>query len=294
MKRILILGKNGQLGQEFVNILGNQDKEFVAFSREELDVANIKNLKKNITKYKPNVIINTTAYHVTSDCEKYPLKAFNINCVAVANMAKISREIGAKFVTYSTNYVFDGVKKTSYKEEDIPNPLQMYGLSKLAGELAAMNEYPNGTFVIRTCSVFGGKSGSKSKKGNYILKILEEARNNAEIFASKKQIVNPTYASHLAKSTLSLLSLNAGPGIYHLVNDGKISWFEYAQKIIELSQIKNVKVREFKNDEENKNFKSPVYSALLNTKAKKLGVELPSIEDSLREYLIELQSEALL
>lgn len=285
MKNIIILGKNGQLGHELVEILKDKKERLTAYSHEELDISDTEKIKKIFKKNRPEIVINTTAFHVTSECERYPLNAFNINCVAVKNLAKISKEINAKLFTYSTNYVFDGKKNALYKENDLTNPLQMYGLSKLSGELASLNEHPQGTYVIRTCSVFGGKKGSKSKKGNYILKILEEARRNKEVYASRKQIVNPTYARHLALATIDLIDFNAKPDIYHLINEGSISWYDYAQKIIKFKKIEGIRVKEFRENEENKNFKSPDFSALANTKAKKIGIILPSVEEGLREYL---------
>lgn len=289
MVDLLIIGKKGQLGKELVNVARKCDLNFIAFSREELDITKYKNVEKKIKKIKPRIIINTSAYHVTYQCEINPLTAFEVNSVAVGNLAELSKEIGANFVTYSTNYVFDGKKSSSYLETDIPNPLQMYGLSKFAGEIIALNQHPMGTYIIRTCGVFGaGRIGSKSKKGNYILKILSEAKNNSQIQASKKQIVNPTYALDLAESTLDLLKLNAKPGIYHLVNEGSCSWYDFANKILKYKGIKKTKIIAFKNDEENKNFKSPLFSALGNSKAKKLGITLPSIDDGLKRYLRDL------
>ena len=287
MTDLLIIGKNGQLGQQLVKISKKLNLKFIAFSKKEFDVSSKKSLEK-IKKLKPRIIINTSAYHVTAECEIHPLNAFKINSVAVANLAKLAKELNAKFVTYSTNYVFDGKKKSAYVESDITNPLQMYGLSKLAGEIAALNEYPDGTFIIRTCGVYGGKQGSKAKKGNYILKIISEAKNKGSIYASTKQMVNPTFAGDLAKATLDLMDLKIRGGIYHLANEGTISWYDFAKKILKYKGIKSVKVLAYDKNEENKDFKSPLFSVLKNTKAKKLGVVLPSIDKGLQEYIKEI------
>jgi dTDP-4-dehydrorhamnose reductase len=284
MVDLLIIGKNGQLGSTFVNEAQKRKLHFSAYSHHELDISNSKHLQI-ILKGKPRIIINTSAYHVLADCERNPHDAFLINTTSVAQLAKIAKEVGATFVTYSTNYVFDGVKKTPYKENDMPNPLQVYGLSKLAGEYAAINEYQKGTYVIRTCGVYGnGKKGSNSKGGNYILKILQEARKSNKILASKKQITNPTYAKHLAIGTLDLLQSKAPPGLYHLANEGEMSWYDFAKAIVSSVGLKTkIVVRE-----DEANYKRPLYTVLGNYKAKKYGVVLPKVSAGLKEYIEEL------
>ncbi len=286
MVDLLIIGKSGQLGSALVNVASSKKLNFEAFSREELDIARQKHLAR-IVEIKPKIIINTSAYHVVSDCELHPLKAFQINSIAVSKLAKMANEINAKFVTFSTNYVFDGKKRTPYLEEEKTNPLQMYGLSKLAGEIAALNEYSNGTYIIRTSGVYGNKkTGSRSKGGNFVLKILREAKKKDAIFVSEQQIVNPTYAPDLALATINLLNTNAGPGVYHLANSGSCSWYEFAKDILWLKKIKT-RIIPVKDDEEG-GLKRPIYSVLGNYEAKKYGVVLPTINEGLARYLKEV------
>jgi len=285
MVELLIIGKNGQLGSAFVTEAKKRKLKFKAYSHQELDISNSSHLQ-TIIKVKPKIVINTSAYHILPECEKNPEEAFLVNAISVGELAKYSRKVNARFVTYSTNYVFDGNKKTPYREYDRPNPLQMYGLSKLAGEYAAINEHDKGAYIIRTCGVYGkGEEGSRSKGGNYILKILQEASKTEKIFASKKQIANPTYAKDLVIGTLDLLDLNAPPGIYHLVNEGEYSWYDFAKAIVSLKKLKiKIVVREDKTS-----YKRPLYSALGNYKAKYYGVILPKFTESLKEYLDELK-----
>jgi dTDP-4-dehydrorhamnose reductase len=285
MVDLLIIGKNGQLGSAFVAEARKRKLKFKAYSRRALDISKRKQLHI-ILKVKPKIVINTSAYHVLPECEKYPEKAFLVNALSVAELAKYSREVNAKIITYSTNYVFDGYKKTPYKEYDRPNPLQMYGLSKLAGEYAVINEHDQGAYVIRTCGVYGnGGDGSRSKGGNYILKILDEAKKTETIFASNKQIVNPTYAKDLAIGTLNLLDSKAPPGIYHLANEGEYSWYDFAKAIVSLKKLKTkIAIRE-----DEVGYKRPLYSVLGNYKAKYYGVVLPNAVEGLNEYLNELK-----
>lgn len=288
MTDYLIIGKNGQLGNALVEDLTKSNKSFVAYSKKELDINDKRSLERIFKKTKPKVIINTSAYHVIKECEDNPLEAFRINCVSVANLARLSKENGSIFVTYSTNYVFDGTKNSLYREDDKASPLQMYGLSKYAGEINALNEYSKGTYIIRTCGIYGnGKKGSRSKKGNFVLKILNESKKSGEVKVSKKQIVNPTYASDLASSTLDLISLKPSPGIYHLVNEGNCSWYDFTKMILKYKKI-NAKVIALSNKDEDSGFKRPTYSAIGNYKAKKLGIVLPQINSGLERYLDEI------
>lgn len=280
----MIIGKNGQLGTELVLFSKNLNKNFVAYGREELDITDESQLKKAVEKNKPQIIINTSAYHVVVDCETNPLLAFEVNCVAVRNLAKLCKENNISFVTFSTDYIFDGKKGKPYRENDKPNPLQMYGLSKLAGEYAALNVYPEKTYIIRTCGVYGGKKGSKSKKGNFVINILKEAKQKDILEVSSEQIVNPTYAKDLAKATLKLLELNPDPGIYHLVNEGYSSWYNFAKKIFKYAKMKKNILPVDRNGKTG-DIQKPIFSALINTKAKKLGVILPQIDDGLKSYL---------
>jgi len=282
----LIIGKNGQLASELNQILKSKKANFKSFSRNELDVSNHELVNRRIKSLKPKVIINTSAYHVLSDCEKYPLKAFEINSVAVGNLAKISKEIGARFVTLSTNYVFDGNIKSKYLEDDKVNPLQIYGLSKLAGEFDALSKYPERTYIIRTCGLYGnGKEGSLDKGGNFILKVINEARSTGFVKASKTETVNPTYAKDLAASILKLASLKAESGVYHLVNEGETNWYEFAKQILKHKKI-DAKIVVLKSNIGL--YQRPLNSMLKNTKAKKLGIVLPRINKSLEKYLESL------
>jgi dTDP-4-dehydrorhamnose reductase len=284
MADLMIIGKNGQLGVELVLFAKKLNRNFVAFGKEELDITDQLQLKKVIEKNKPKIIINTSAYHVVPDCEINPLLAFEVNCVAVRNLAKLCKENNILLVTYSTDYVFDGKKGKPYNEDDVPNPLQMYGLSKLAGEFAALNTYPKGSYIIRTCGVYGGMEGSRSKRGNFVINILKEAEKKDILEVSSEQIVNPTYAKDLAKASLGLLELNPKPGIYHLVNEGYLNWYEFAKKILEYANIEK-KILPVDRGGKTGEMQRPKFSALTNTKAKKLGIILPPIEDGLKNYL---------
>lgn len=289
MKKILLIGKNGQLAHELLNDANSFGFEIVAFNKEELDVTQPSHVEEKIEKIKPAFLINTSAYHVVLQCETHPLPALEVNFIAVQNLAKICKKTGIPFVTYSTDYIFDGEKGAPYLETDLPHPLQVYGLSKLAGEYAALSAYPEGTFVIRTCGLYGGEKGSPEKGGNFILNILKEAKTRKVMTVSSEQRVSPTYAGDLSKATLKLLGREAPPGIYHLVNRGDCSWYEFAKEIFKSSKIETI-LKPMDRGGMDKDMKRPPFSALENTKAKALGVELPSWQEGLKSYLDFLNS----
>jgi len=289
MKKILLIGKSGQLGGEIIKDAAFFGFEILGIDKEEMDVTNKSWVKEKIEEVKPDILINTSAYHVVQKCEENPLEAMRVNFLAVWNLAKLCREKKIIFVTFSTDYVFDGEKEAPYGEDDEPNPLQIYGISKLAGEYAAINLYPKGTFIIRTCGLYGSEKGSPEKGGNFVLNILKESENKNEIEVSSEQIVSPTYAGDLSKATLKLLKIKkAKLGVYHIVNEGHCSWYEFAKEIFKLAGI-NKKLLPINREGKSGKVQRPKFSALKNTKAKSLDIELPSWQEGLKSYFTFLK-----
>ncbi len=284
MKKILMLGKYGQTAQSLMQQMKLYDFKIYPFDRKELDVRDIKEITKAIDKLKPEFLINTSGVYGNAQTEKNPEEMIEINSTAVGNLAKLCNKYGIKFITFSTNYVFGGEKKKAYVENDPPNPLQQYGKSKLDGELTALNFYPKGTYIIRTSGVYGGKKGSPDK-GNFVLNILEEANETKDpIQVSSDQITSTTYANDLSESLLRLLSLNAAPGAYHLINEGYGNWYEFTVEIFRIASIKNELLPVVRGGISG-GVKRPDFSALANTKAKKLGIILPHWKKSLKKYM---------
>jgi len=282
MADLMIIGKNGQLGKELVSAANKLGFSVIAFGKEELDVRKYNQVKKEIERIKPKVVINTSTYQVVDECEKNPKIAFDVNTLGVRNIADICRNNKILTITYSTDYVFDGKKGEQYVEADRPNPLQIYGISKLAGELACL-DYNFNSIIIRTCALFGGKYGSK-KKGNFVINTIREVEGKKFYEVNCDQIINPTYANDLAEATLKLISKNATPGIYHLVNEGYCSWADFAQTIMKLKNI-NTEIIPIERKGIYGKIKRPLFTALSNTKAKKLGVTLPSWQSGLERYI---------
>ncbi len=283
--KILLLGKNGQLGRE-LNIQGKKLRhKVISFSHEDLDITDFKKTKRTIEKVNPDIVINATAYHVVADCEIYPEKVFLINAVAVKNLAEVTDSIGITFVHYGTDYVFDGKKGKPYVESDTPTPMQTYGVSKVAGENMSL-AYNSHSIVIRSSGVYGGKHGSKSKKGNFAINILKD-KDKKILEVSSEQIVNPTYAVDLAEATYKLLKHRGIHGIYHLVNEGYCSWAEFTQEIMKLvgSQTKVIPID---RRGQSGGARRPLFSALTNTRAAKLEVKLPTWQAAIKRYIMSL------
>ena len=281
--RVILIGNTGQLGAEIDKQARELNHEIRSFCHEKLDITDSEKVKLEIEKFKPDAVFNASAFHVIPQCEDEPEQAFLVNAISLKPIAQLCSEKNIKFVTYSTDYVFDGLKGSPYREEDKPRPVQMYGLSKLAGEYIALAYSPT-SIVIRSSGVYGGKTGSRSKKGNFALNILEQAKNQDSIEVAKEQIVNPTYALDLAKATLKLLEHKDVSGIYHLANEGYCSWAKFASEII---KIKGLPTKIIPVDRKGMagGLKRPLFSALKNTRAAKLDVKLPTWQDAIKRYV---------
>lgn len=279
---ILLIGKTGQLGGSIM--AGQTMHRIYAPDRNEFDIESIESCERVIAKFRPDVVINTAAFHNVPQCEIEPLRAFAVNCQAVRDLALICKKMDVLLVTFSTDYVFGGEQKTPYREDDRTGPLQIYGISRLAGELVALATAPQHAVIIRTCGLYG-LCGATSKGGNFVDKRIMDAQTSSELEMGCDQIVSPTYADDLARAVLKLIEHpQLAPGIYHLVNEGSCTWFEFAEAIYELMGI-NVKVHPIDRGGMSGEMRRPLYSALANTKARMLGITLPHWRDSLVCYL---------
>ncbi len=284
--KVLVIGKNGQLGQELMHWSQEFGVEAIGTTREECDVTNPTQVREVVERVQPEVVINTSAYNLVTEAEKDPEKALALNAVAPFRLAQICVEKSIRYVTVSTDYVFDGLKGQPYIETDHPNPVQLYGISKFAGELAVRNTDAN-ALIIRTSAVYGGPTGSREKKGNIILYFLKEIQEKSELEVSSEQVISPTFAGHLAAAIYQLLHKQAAGGIYHLVNSGHCSWAELAQEVVRLKGA-SLKIIPVDRGGKSGSLRRPIYSALENTKAKALGVELPPWPAGVKAYVDSL------
>ena len=235
--KILLLGKNGQLGWELQRCLAPLG-EVRALDYPEIDLANRDSLRDSIRASKPEVIINATAYTAVDRAESESDLAYAINAAGPAAIAEEAKSLGAALIHFSTDYVFDGTKGKPYVETDTPNPLSIYGKSKLAGEQAVQSVAEHGAYLIlRTAWVYS------LRRDSFISKVLQWARQNETLKIVDDQVSNPTWARMLAQATALLLAragnnfypwLAERKGLYHLAGDGFASRLEWARKILAL------------------------------------------------------------
>lgn len=282
--KILLIGRTGQLGSDLIR--NNSAHEIIAPGRDELDISDITTVARSLNMVKPDILINTAAFHNVPQCEQEPGMAFRINCVAVRDLARLCSRLSITFVTFSSDYVFGGDKRTPYDESESPKPLQIYGISRVAGEYAAMSEAPERAIVIRTCGLYG-RSGAQSKGGNFVDARIQDAKHTTVLEMSSDQVVCPTSTDDLSKATFRLLQHpGRKPGIYHLVSEGECSWYEFTKAIYEIMEI-SIDLRSVDRGGRSGDMRRPSYSVLSNTKAKALGITLPSWRDALERYLHE-------
>lgn len=295
MTKILVLGKTGQVGSELLGALAPLG-EVIALDRGRMDLTNADSIRKAIREAKPEIIVNAAGYTTVDKAETEPDLAMQVNGVAPGIMAEEAKRIGAILVHYSTDYVFDGERDQPYTEDDTPNPVNIYGKTKLAGERAI--EAVGGAYLILRTSWVYSQRGS-----NFVLTILRLARERKELSVVDDQTGSPTWARALAQSTADLLRrtdlIPSHSGVYHLSATGHTSRYEFARAIIrimrELSGIVDgwASVKPIASEQYPLPARRPRHPVTSTEKIKRVfGVEMPHWEDLLRAFLVGLSGAA--
>jgi dTDP-4-dehydrorhamnose reductase len=279
--QILLIGGSGQLGSDLIR--NNPGHRIVAPDRKELDVTCNDTIAAAVRDAHADWVINTAAFHNVPVCEEQPELAFRVNCTAVRDLGLACEKYGARLMTFSTDYVFNGEQRTPYREEDCPAPLQIYGVSKVAGETIARAVAAERSVIVRTCGLYG-RSGAASKGGNFVDKRVKDGRLLSALDMGCDQTVCPTSTDDLSKAVYELMAKPSVGGIYHLVNEGECTWFEFTVSIYEFLGIK-MQVNPIDRGGRTNSMRRPLYSVLANTRASALGVALPSWKDALMRYL---------
>lgn len=289
MKRtkIALIGANGQLGSDLVKIL-RQDSNIHLYPlvHSDIDITNEPMVRTVLDDIKPDIVINTAAYHRVDDCETSIDKAFLVNAIAQKKLAGYCSQQNQTLIYISTDYVFglNKERKTPYKETDVPGPLNTYAISKLAGEYFTRYICQK-HFVIRSSGLFGA-AGSSVKGGNFVENILKLAREKGRVRVVNDQVITPTYTVDLAKQIHTLIKTE-NYGLYHATAQGACSWYTFAKEIFRLTKtrvtLNSVTTAEFPTPA-----KRPAYSVLANANLKNLNLYvMPDWRMGLKNYLIE-------
>jgi dTDP-4-dehydrorhamnose reductase len=279
--KVAVIGANGQLGTDLCRILTDQKVAVVPLTRREIDVSDSAQVDRVLGALQTEVVISTAAYHKVEECEKQPAQSFAVNATGPRNLALACRQNNAVLVHFSTDYVFDGGERHPYTESDLPRPLNVYGVSKLAGEHIVRLTWER-HFVIRTCGLYG-VAGSAGKGGNFVETMLKKATEGAPIRVVNDQVLTPTFTRDLAEAVSKLIRTEAY-GLYHVSAEGECSWYEFARKIFELGKL-TVDLRPVTTTEFPSPVQRPAYSVLSKQKLTQLGIAMKTWQDGLASYL---------
>ena len=269
----------GQLGSDLIKTFDNA----IPLTHENIEVTDLASCE-TLKDIRPDVIINTAAYHKTDECEDNPEKTFLVNAIGARNIAKIGNEIDAINVYISTDYVFDGLKDEPYTENDTPNPINAYGISKFAGEL--FTKYiSHKYYIIRVSSLFG-VAGASGKGGNFVETMISKAKAGDELRVVNDIKMSPTYTKDASMAIKEILERNLPYGIYNVTNDGFCTWYEFARAIFEIANI-SAKLYPISSDEYPTKAKRPMNSSLNIEKLRSYGIDVRNWRDALKDYLME-------
>ena len=281
-ENVLLTGADGQLGQDFQKLFDKSGIKYTATDYKELDVTNKEKVKEFVNSNNFTMIINCAAYNNVDKAEEEPEKCYALNSHGPKYLAEICKEKNIVFVTYSTDFVFDGEKEIPYIEEDIPNPLSIYSKAKLEGERYSL-EYEK-SFVIRTSWVFG------MGNNNFCKQVINWSKGKDKLRIVDDQISSPTYSKDLAEYSWKLVQTDKY-GLYHLSNDGEASKFEQAQYILKKIGWKGILERA-KTEDFPLPAKRAEYSKLDSSKIEKIiNKKIPHWKTGIDRFLEEMKEK---
>ncbi len=279
--QVAIFGAAGQLGVELVRVFTERGHTVHSFRRADADITDLTQLEGRLAALDVDLVLNAAAYNKVDVAETEPHVAYAVNGLAVRNLAVICRQLDARLVHFSTDYVFDGTAGRPYREEDAVRPISAYGVSKLAGEFYAQ-AYCDSALVLRTSGVFG-PAGRHTAGGNFIESMLRLAAKGGPLRIVNDHIASPTYAPELARVTADLVG-RGETGVFHAGGGQAISWFDYAAKIFRRAglspELKPTNEREYRTAA-----RRPTFSALENARLHRTGIlPFPEIDRQIELY----------
>ncbi|MDA8387312.1 MAG: dTDP-4-dehydrorhamnose reductase [Nitrospiraceae bacterium] len=281
--RVCVIGSNGQLGSDVSSAYRRAGFETSGVTHDMMDVSAPESCREVLGEIKPDLVINTAAAHNVELCEKDPMRAFAVNGAGARNLAVLSNDLGFVLVHVSTDYVFDGLKAAPYVEEDCPSPLNVYGNTKLSGEIF-VRTIAKRHFVARVSALYG-KSPCRAKNGlNFVQLMLKLAREREEVRVVDDEFVSPTHTPDVANQLVKLTETQSY-GLYHCTSRGGCSWYEFARAVFELKGVGTRLARALPGEFPAK-VPRPKYSVLENAALEKIGLDsMPHWKAALTEYL---------
>ncbi len=281
--KVAVIGANGQLGSDIFKILKNNFQDVFPLTHDDIEVSNIDSVRNALLSIKPEFIINTSAFHNVPLCEKEPEKAYLVNVKGVENLSTISNEINATLIHFSTDYVFDGEKRTPYIEDDKPNPLNVYAKTKLEGELK-IKEIAEKYYILRVAGLYG-ETPSRVKGYNFVTLMLKLSKEKDELRVVDDEFTTPTWTKEIALQVLKIIEELPPFRLYHATAEGECSWFEFAKEIFNIAGM-DVNLKPALAGEFSTEVKRPKYSVLENKFLKEYKINIfRHWKEELRDYL---------
>jgi dTDP-4-dehydrorhamnose reductase len=278
--KLLVTGAAGMLGRDVMLAAGNAGHDVIGFGHTELDVSDAATVESKLEAERPDVVINCAAWTDVDGAEEAEETAMAVNGTGAGKVAAAAAAVGASVVYVSSDYVFDGAKRSPYVETDQPAPLSAYGRTKLAGEEATAAANPR-HFVVRSSWLFGIGGN------NFVETMLRLAEHQNEVLVVHDQVGSPTYTWHLAYGIVRLIE-GLEHGIHHMAAAGRCSWYEFAREIFEQAGVE-CRVLAATTDMLGRPAPRPAHSALESQREH--AIELPSWQDGLAGYISQRNSE---
>lgn len=276
-KKFLITGSSGQLAKEFIRSFEKQGFNFSAPGEDQFDITDPAKVRAVIRQYDPDIILNCAAYNLVDNAEDEPQKALKVNSEAVSILAVACEETGIFPVHFSTDYIFDGTKKDFYTEEDRPNPLNVYGQSKLKGEEEIRKELKS-FLIFRLSWVFG------AGEQNFLYKLSQWAKGKESLKVVSDEVSVPTYTEDVVKVVMRALEQGL-EGTYHLTNTGRCSRYEWAKYYFEKMEI-STEIQECSITEFSAKAKRPLETVMSNKKiSDTLNISIPTWQDAVNRMV---------
>ena len=281
--KIAVIGANGQLGSDVCNCFLKNDDEVIKLNHDDIEIVNIDSVASILKQVNADIVVNTAAMHNVEKCEENPVRSFEVNGIGSRNLALICNEIKSKLVHISTDYVFDGEKKQPYIESDRPNPLNVYGNTKLSGE-HFIESIGNQFYILRVSAIYG-KNPCRAKGNNFVNLMLGLAEERDEVRVVDNEFVSPTFTENIGEQIVKLIQTNAEFGLYHVTAEGSCSWYEFAKEIFLISKTETV-LKIASPSEFSAKVKRPKYSVMENKKLNGHNINIMlHWRDGLKAYL---------